>query len=344
MNTRYRSQTVHMHTPVPRSCRTWGMPQFFLSGTWFRPERLQATGVKIAIVLLAAWASLSVPGFISSANVHAIMYSVATVGVAAVGMSLITLSGQMFMLSMGATAALSTILFASTLHLGLPLALLLVLLAGAIVGMVQGMMVGLMGANPIIATIAAASILMGIGSLWSGGLTVIGQGDASWLGIGTLFDLVPNQVVLFILLAVLADLVVERTRVGRELRLIGLNRSAATLAGLRVGPVLVMAFALAGMAAALAGGLIASQATQGNLKLGAGLDFDAIAAVLVGGVAVKGGRGRVMDAAFGAVFLALISNILLITGLSFETQLMVKGLVVMVSVVLGALLAGGYTS
>jgi len=305
------------------------------------PQRLQAGGIKIAILLLIGWAWAAIPGFASAANLHAVMYSVAAVGMAAVGMAFITLSGHLFMLSMAATAALSSIVFASTLHLGLPVALALVLVAGACVGLAQGLIVGMAGANPIIATIAAGSILMGLGSLWSGGLTVIGQGDASWLGVGTLFGLVPNQVLLFVLIAVAADVVVERTRFGRELRLIGLNRCAATLAGLRSGRVLVLAFVFAGVTAALSGGLIASQATQGNLKLGAGLDFDAIAAVLVGGVAIKGGRGRVMDAAFGAVFLALVSNILLISGLTFEIQLVVKGVVVMASVVLGALLTGG---
>ena len=97
---------------------------------------------------------------------------------------------------------------------------------------------------------------------------------------------------------------------------------------------------LAAMAAAFAGALYGSQAAQGNLKLGAGLDFDAIAAVLVGGVATKGGQGRVLDAAIGAVFLAMISNILLLKGLSLEIQLIVKGLVVIGSVILGALALG----
>jgi len=325
---------------LPRAPARFGMPDLF--SRLLLPERLQANAIKITILLISLWAAFAVPGFTSPANVHAIMYSVAAVGVAAVGMAFITLSGHLFMLSMGATAALCTIVFASTLHLGLPLAMALVLVAGAAVGLVQGVIVAWAGANPIIATIAAASILMGVGSLWSGGLTVIGQGDASWLGVGTLFGLVPNQVMLFVLIALAADQLVERTRIGRELRLIGLNPSAAALAGLRIGPVLVLAFVFAGITAALSGGLIASQATQGNLKLGAGLDFDAIAAVLVGGVAIKGGRGRIMDAAFGAVFLALVSNILLITGLAFETQLVVKGLVVMGSVISGALLTGGY--
>lgn len=304
-----------------------------------RPEHIQSTAVWIAVAALAIVASFTVPGFSSSANVSAIMYATSAVGIAAVGMALITLSGNLFMLSMGATAAVSTILFASLLHLGLLPSVILVVLFGGVLGLAQGFAVGAAKANPIITTIATSSIIMGGGSFYSGGLTVVGQGDASWLGIGRTFGL-PNQIWLFAAATIVLSFIVGRTRFGRELRLIGLNRTAADFAGLRVERALVGAYALAAMAAACAGALYASQAAQGNVKLGAGLDFDAIAAVLVGGVAIKGGHGRILDAAIGAVFLAMISNVLLLLGLSLEIQLIVKGLVVIGSVALGAFALG----
>ncbi len=310
-----------------------------LGASLVRPERIQSTAVWIATLLLAFWATLTIPGFSSNANVSAIMYSTSAVGIAAVGMALITLSGNLFMLSMGATAAVSTILFASFLYLGLLPSLVVVVMIGALFGFAQGLAVGLFRTNPIITTIAIASIITGAGSFYSGGLTVVGQGDASWLGVGRTLGL-PNQILLFLLAAVVLGFVVERTRFGRELRLIGLNPKAASFTGLRVERTLVLAYVFAAMAAAFAGALYGSQAAQGNLKLGAGLDFDAIAAVLVGGVAIRGGQGRVLDAAIGAVFLAMISNILLLKGLSLEIQLIVKGLVVIGSVILGALSLG----
>ena len=304
------------------------------------PERVQSTAVWIGTILLAIWASAAVPGFASSANISAIMYSTSAVGIAAVGMAFITLSGNLFMLSMGATAAVSTIVFASFLHLGLLPSIVVVVLVGALFGLAQGIAVGVFKTNPIITTIAMASIITGAGSFYSGGLTIVGQGDASWLGIGRMAG-IPSQIVLFLLAALVFSFIVERTRFGRELRLIGLNPKAAHFTGLRVGRTLVIAYVLAAAAAAFAGALYGSQAAQGNLKLGAGLDFDAIAAVLVGGVAIKGGQGRILDAAIGAVFLAIITNILLLKGLSLEIQLIVKGLVVIASVILGAMALGG---
>jgi ribose/xylose/arabinose/galactoside ABC-type transport system permease subunit len=310
-----------------------------LRASLLSPERIQSTAVWISTILLAAWASATIPGFSSGANISAIMYSTSAVGIAAVGMALITLSGNLFMLSMGATAAVSTIVFSSFLYLGLLPSLVMVVVIGGVFGLIQGFAVGVVKTNPIITTIAMASIITGAGSFYSGGLTVVGQGDASWLGVGRIFG-VPNQILLFVVAAIVFGFIVERTRFGRELRLIGLNPKAASFTGLRVGRTLAIAYMLAAMAAAFAGALYGSQAAQGNLKLGAGLDFDAIAAVLVGGVAIRGGQGRILDAAIGAVFLAMITNILLLKGLSLEIQLIVKGLVVVGSVILGALAAG----
>lgn len=325
--------TITATAPDPR---TIAAPRRGL-GAMIRPDRLQATAVKILTLLLLLYGSTRIDNYASAANFAAIMYAVAAVGIAALGMAFITLSGNLFMLSMGATAAMATIIFASSLHLGLAATMAVVLAAGAAVGLAQGLTVGLGGANPIITTIGFSSVITGIGALWSGGLTVIGQGDASWLATGTLFGVVPNQIILFVLLAVIGEIVVAHMRFGRELRLIGLNRAAASVAGLRVPRTLTIAFVIAGAAAALSGALTASQAAQGNLKLAAGLDFDAIAAVLVGGISIRGGRGRIADAAFGAVFLAVITNILLIEGMNVQTQLAIKGAVVIASVMFGAL-------
>lgn len=307
-----------------------------LLGQMLRPDRLQANAVKVATVLLCLWAAALLPGFASAGNVASIMYATAAVGIAAVGMALITLSGHLFMLSMGATAAVSSIVFAATLQFGLAAAILAVLLVGGLIGLLQGITVGVARANPIISTIAMSSIVLGFGSLYSGGLTVVGHGDASWLAVGRMAFGIPNQILLFVLFALLMSFVMERTRFGRELRLVGLNPVAAQFAGMRVTRMLVLAYVLAAASAAFAGALYGSQAAQGNLRLGIGLDFDAIAAVLVGGIAIKGGQGRILDAAMGAVFLAVISNVLLLAGLSMEIQLIVKGAVVIASVMLGA--------
>jgi ribose/xylose/arabinose/galactoside ABC-type transport system permease subunit len=300
---------------------------------------LHAASIRIAALVLLTAACLLVPHFTEFANLQALSYTIAPVGIGAVGMALVTLNGNLFMLSMGATAAVSTVLFASVLHIGLLFSLVAVTGAGIAIGLVQGVLIASAGANPIITTIAASSMITGAGVLWTGGLTVVGEGDASWLGSGQLIGWVPNQILVLAVFALISGFVLERGRIGRELRLTGMQRNVARVAGLRLVAATLVAYGFAGAAAGLAGGVIASSAARGNLTYGTDLDFNAIAAVLVGGISINGGRGRISDAVVGAVFLGVISNILLVSGVSYEFQLMVKGLVVLGAVVFGVFAA-----
>ncbi|RKP57767.1 ABC transporter permease [Pararobbsia silviterrae] len=300
---------------------------------------IHAASVRVATVLLIAAACAFVPHFSEFGNVQALMYALAAVGIGAIGMTLITLSGNLFMLSMGATAAVSTVMFAALIHLGLIVTVVLVVLAGLVAGAIQGAVIAWGRANPIITTIATSSIILGLGVIYTGGLTIIGNGDASWLGQGKVFGWLPTQIIVFAAFVAVASFVLQKTRVGREIRLIGMRAEVARIAGLRMNWALLLCYGYAGAAAALAGSLIASSSTQGNLTYGVDLDFNAIAAVLVGGISIRGGRGQISDAVVGAIFLAVISNILLVSGVSYEYQLVVKGAVVLGAVVFGALLA-----
>lgn len=303
------------------------------------PARIQSTSVKVATVIVALLASVFVDGFASTQNLSAILFMTVSVGVTACGLALVTISGNLFMLSLSATASISTIIFASCLQYGFVAAAVITLLCGLVFGAIQGMAVGLLKTNPIITSIAAASVITGIGSWVCGGRTVTSDVSVNWLGVDHLISGVPNQVVVLVLALVGCELFLSRMRLGRETLLTGVNSETARLSGLRVGLAVCCAFIIASVAATSAGILIASQTSQGNLSLGSGLDFSAIAAVLVGGIAINGGHGRILDAVIGALFLAVVSNVLLLKGFSLDIQLMVKGAVVIISVVLGALLS-----
>ncbi len=301
----------------------------------FNPERIHATALRLVAFLLVIGSVIGIPTFGSAGNIRAILYATCATGTAAVGLTLVTLSGNLFMLSIGATSAVATLVFASALNNGLLIAVLAALVLGALVGLVQGVIVGVAKCNPIIATIAVASIITGLGSLYSNGQTILGIGDASWLGVGQITPYIPNQLLVFLGIVLIYEFLIDFTVFGREIRLVGTNVQAATIAGLRTRNCVVTAYCLAGIGAGLAGALLASQASEGNLQLGAGLDFDAIASVLIGGVSIQGGRGKVSDAAFGALFLSIVGNVLLLCNLTYEIQLVVKGLVVLLSVTIG---------
>jgi ribose transport system permease protein len=300
---------------------------------------VHVASIRAITALLVFGASIAIPHFFEFGNLQAIMYSIAAVGIGAIGMAFVTISGNLFMLSMGATAAVSTVMFASWIHFGLWVAIALVGLAGIGIGLTQGVLIGVARTNPIITTIAMSSVIIGVGVIATHSATIVGQGDASWLGFGHLVPGVPNQIMVMAIFAVVAAFALERTRVGREIRLMGMQREVARVAGLRLLAATLVAYAFAGLAASLAGALISSAAAQGNLTLGIDLDFNAIAAVLVGGISIQGGRGHIQDAVIGAIFIGVVSNVLLVSGVNYETQLVIKGLVVLLSVVLGPLTA-----
>jgi ribose transport system permease protein len=306
----------------------------------FSSTRVQATSIRLLCVVLLVVAGIAVPRFASPANLAAILYSTAAIGMAAIGLAAVTLCGQLFLLSTGATAAFAAIVFVSALGFGMIPAAIAAIATGVILGAAQGIAIGVLRCNPIIASIAAASVITGIASLLTGGRTIIGDGDASWLGLGVLFPGLPHQGLLLLVATLAIELIVQRSRFGRELRLVGINGAAARIAGLRTRATVLASCVFAGAAAAAAGVLIASQSGTANLLVGSDLNFSAIAAVLVGGIGIAGGRGRIADAAFGALFLAIISNLLIVNNLPYETQLAVKGAAVLLSVALGALLGG----
>ncbi|MCA0921442.1 ABC transporter permease [Pseudooceanicola nanhaiensis] len=313
-------------------------PSSRLSGL-FAPARVQATVIQIATVVMFLLACVSIDNFASAANLSSILYAASTVGIAAVGLASVTISGNLFALSLGATAAFSSIVFIMASGLGVWPALAASLLLGVAFGALQGLVVGWLRCNAIISTIAAGSLIAGLATWVSDGRTVLAEGGPTWLGSGTIVPGVPWQAVLFAAIVIVGEVLMQRTRAGWELRLRGTNPDAAELAGLRVTRMVILSYVLAGAGAAIAGALIAAQSGTGNLRVGADLDFSAIAAMLVGGIAIGGGRGRIIDVASGTLFLAVLTNILLVNNFAYEVQLMVKGLAVLVAVTAGALLA-----
>lgn len=308
-------------------------------GGLFAPARVQATVIQIATVVMFLAACAFIENFASASNISSILYAASTVGIAAVGLASVTISGNLFALSLGSTAAFASIIYIAASGWGVLPALAASLALGLVFGLLQGLVVGWLRCNAIISTIAAGSLIAGLATWVSDGRTVLAEGGPSWLGSGTLTPGVPWQAVLFLLIVIVGEVLMQRTRAGWELRLRGTNPDAAELAGLRVTRMVVLSYVLAGAGAAIAGALIAAQSGTGNLRVGADLDFSAIAAMLVGGVAIGGGRGRIIDVASGTLFLAVLTNILLVNNFAYEVQLMVKGLAVLVAVTAGALLA-----
>ncbi|WP_412515247.1 ABC transporter permease [Actinomadura madurae] len=283
----------------------------------------------LAVAGLLAIASVTTDGFATWANAKAIVASVAVIGPVAVAATLIMLSGSLFSLSLGVTAAISGMLFLSLLEHGVLTGIVVTLVVGALVLAVQGWAIGAWGANPVIITIGAGSVQAAVAVKLSNGNNVLAP--AGFAGLDFLSRNIlglPMGVYLFAVVAAIVHALLSRTSLGRGIYLVGQNRQAAHVAGLPVTTIFAATFAIAGVCVALAGLVQAASITSANLAGQGTLTFDATAAAVVGGNAVAGGRGSVPRTLAGVMIIAIVSDLLLIRGYSTGMQLALKGLLV----------------
>jgi simple sugar transport system permease protein/ribose transport system permease protein len=301
-----------------------------------RPRRLKFDALTVALaVLVVALVPVAVTTerFLTLDNARAILASAALVGITAMGATLVMIAGSAVSLAASQTATVVAMVFLATQDLGLAVATLLGLLCGIAVTAVQGMAVGYWEANPIVLTIAAGFAIGG-GAIWfRGGTPVYAAAGGYELLNSTPLGL-PLAVYVLLALAVLAQWILRRTTAGRQMYLVGENRAAARAAGLPVGRVIVLAWAFFGLCLAITGVFLASFNTSATTNLGGTLTLDVIAAVLVGGTAITGGKGSALRTLGGAVLISVIADILLIRGYSTGIQILVKGVLVLAVVVL----------
>lgn len=307
-----------------------------------RPQPIQVVTWSIFALAFAfvAYGAASTPGFLTATNVRSVLAQSAYIGVFAVATTLIMLSGNLFSLSLAVTGAVTATSFLALLAHGLAVAIVATLALGTAILLVQGLAVGVLGANPIIVTIAAGGLQEGIFLWLTKGSTIVppaGNTSYQWLNglhhvpfIGQL----PLAVYVLFGLVIVLELVLRFTRFGKMLFLVGENRRAARAAGLPTAMIIAGTFALAGLCTAIVGVELGAFNGAGSLLVESNFTYDGIAAAIIGGSAITGGRGSMLQALGGALLIQAISDILLLRGYSEGWQILVKGFIVFVVVVL----------
>jgi ribose transport system permease protein len=294
--------------------------------------------VLIAIIIAGYYIS---PDFITGRNLQNVITSAAIIAVLAIGQFFVILTGGID-LSVGSTLAMSTVVVAIALRSGMPAgaAIAFTLLAAAIAGAINGVLIVWLHLPPFIATLAMLSAVEGFSYIIQS-TSLIAITNSTFVTIfstGTVLG-VPNSVVIFVVLAALAAFIAKYSTFGRQLYAIGGNPEAARLSGLPVARNLLITYTLSGLLAGLAGLISAGQLLQGSSLIGSNYELDAIAAVVVGGASLFGGKGDPISAIIGVFVLSLIVNIMNLIGISSEPQLVIKGAVIVIAVFLSS--AGG---
>jgi ribose/xylose/arabinose/galactoside ABC-type transport system permease subunit len=281
----------------------------------------------VALVALAIWA-LTTPGFTTPLSITSLMTAISFIGCVAVGMTFITLTGNVMSLSLGVTVSAAALVFLSSLAAGIAGACVAAILFGVAVSGVQGVVVGYFRANPILVSIAALALVTGISELVTGGQRVY-PAAANFAFFKSRIAGFPVETLVFFAAVALGEIVLSCTRFGRTMRMVGSNWRAAEAAGIRAARVVTGAYVLAGAFASVSGILLAARYGSGDMELGAGYDYSAIAAVLVGGTAIQGGEGSVLRTLVGVSVIAAVEVVLLLRGFSEQLQYLVTGVIVL---------------
>ena len=294
---------------------------------------LERYGILLVFMALFIAASVASPHFLSAGNLLNVARQVAIIGVLSVGMTFVILTGGID-LSAGSVLAVAALCAAALKSYPSVVVLVAVLLLGAACGLVNGTIVTRGRVQPFITTLGTMTILIGLGLTASGGEPILGAPKSLvFLGRGQ-FAGVPVQAILFAIVAALAGLLLKITRFGRHVYAVGGNEEASRLSGVSVDRVKVMVYMIAGVLAALGGLIMAEHLNVGEANLGKGLELDAIAAVVVGGTSLSGGRGGVGGTVIGVLLIGVLNNLLNLLDVPAYTQLVLKGCIIISAVLI----------
>jgi ribose/xylose/arabinose/galactoside ABC-type transport system permease subunit len=288
------------------------------------------TMLSIAILALAAGLSFARPGFLSVSNLINLLRQISINGVLGVGVTYVLLTGGVD-LSLGSIVALTGVIAASFAHPGEHILLVPVamgILTGAACGAFNGLLVTRGRVPSFIATLGMMTAARGLALVASGGRPVSNLSPAfTSIGSGDIAS-VPMPVLIFASVAAASWVFLKKMRVGRYIYAVGGNEHAAHAAGVGVRMVKWIAYTSCGAFAGLAGVMLAARITTGQPNAGIGYELDAIAAVVIGGTSLNGGRGGVAGTVLGALLMGVINNGLDLLNVSSYYQQIVKGAII----------------
>lgn len=302
-------------------------------------QQLLAFGSLILLLVIFSAASSN---FFHFNNIVGILLSTAVIGVLALGSTFVIITGGID-LSVGTVMTLSAVMtgvFITMWHVPVPLGIVGGLLTGALCGFLSGFTISRMGIPPFIATLAMMLIAKGLALVISDSKPIYFTDYGSFINIALgsfLGDLIPgfdipNAVVVFFLAALVGSLVLSKTIIGRYNFAIGSNEEATRLSGVNVRNWKIVIYTITGLFTGLAGVLMASRLNSAQPALGSGYELEAIAAVVIGGTSLSGGKGTIVGTVIGALIMSVLTNGLRIMSVKPEWQTVVVGLVILLAV------------
>ncbi|CAN5608898.1 ribose ABC transporter permease [soil metagenome] len=300
----------------------------------------------IALFILCLVISLLSDKFLTATNAWNVMRQISVNICISVGMTLVVLTAGID-LSVGSVLALCGAITAGLLKNGIEIpssnlfigftilgATVAGLLAGSLLGWFNGWAITKFKVPPFVATLAMLTIARGLTMLWTKGFPITGLNENfAYLGTGWFIG-IPLPVWVSSIIVLIAVIITNKTKLGRYIYAIGGNENAATLSGINIKKIKIIVYSIAGTLAAVGGLLVTSRLDAAQPNAGTGYELDSIAAVVIGGTSLSGGRGSVLGTVLGAIIIGVLNNGLVLLNVSPFWQQVVKGFVILIAVII----------
>lgn len=299
---------------------------------------LRSYGILIAFVLISAVMTLLSPVFLTVTNILNIVRQSSIYGIMAVGMTFVILTGGID-LSVGSILAIAGAIAAGSVRagMGLEVAILAALAVGLGFGLVNGLLITAGRITSFVVTLGMMSIARGLTLIYTQGYPISGfQGGFRFIGAGDLLD-IPFPIIVFILTTAAAWVILSQTRLGRYTYAIGGNEETVKLSGINADVYKTIVYMISGITSAISALILTSRLNSAEPVAGTGYELDVIAAVVIGGTSLMGGRGSVWGTLIGALLIGVINNGMNLLGISPYFQLVVKGVIIIGAVLLDRL-------
>ena len=297
-------------------------------------SKINEYAIYVILILLFLIFSIASPSFINANNLINVVRQISMLGIASVGMTFALLVGGID-LSIGSQMSMVAVICSIMMTKGNInpwIASILCIVLTSAVGFFNGIIISKIKMPPLIVTLSTMIIIEGVAFIISKGIPIFGfpQGF-SILGQGYI-GIIPIPVIIMIVILIIGAIILNKTYIGRYFYSIGGNEEASRLSGIDVDKIKCLAYTLSGLFAGIAGVILLSRTNSGQPTMGKGFEFDVLTAVVLGGVSVNGGVGKISNVISGILIIGVLNNGLVLMGMNTYVQSVIKGIVLLIAV------------
>ena len=295
---------------------------------------IRDSAVFIVLIMMSIMFSIISPSFHTFSNLITILRQMSMLGIIAAGMMIVLISGGIDLSVSSTLSIVGVITSISVVNWGFPsyLGIIFGLLFGTMIGVINGLIITKTGTPAMIATLAMQILIRGFSFIICGGISIYGLPESyRFFGQGYIGK-IPVPVIIMLVILVIIGFVLNKTYHGRYFFAVGSNKEAARLSGLNINKIQILSYTICGFLSSLAGIIMMSRVNSGQPKAGDGFEMDVLTACVVGGVSINGGEGKISNVLIGVLIIGVLSNGLIIAGVSEYWQQVAKGAVLLFAV------------